>query len=136
MNEVIDRTGGVAREVNSFLIIAGGDVNKYDRDATQYYINKFKWLVISVEKKDISDKLRASFSIMMAGLYMNFPVKIVSISREWIDAGIIITSDDNLYAKFVCPAQKRAVDQIYFNPSKQALEQAIAFLVNKLIINN
>ncbi len=39
------RTGGVAREVNRFLIECAGDCAQYDRVATQVYYAKFRELL-------------------------------------------------------------------------------------------
>ena len=130
VNEVMTRTGGVAREVNRFLIECAGDGGKYDRDATQVYFAKFRKLLTGEGANDFVQELRSSFSIIMAGLHLHYPVPFSSIPALWRDSGIVVLADDDRTAQFVCPAQKRAVDELFHEPTHAALTEAVQFLVS------
>lgn len=130
---IMNATGGVAREVTRYIIECEENENRYELKSTAEYVGKLERLLTNQVGVKIDEKLRASFTITMVGLHLHYPVRISMIPAEWRNWGIVVSDDDG-FAKFVCPAQRRAVDQIYFNPSKQALEQAIAFLVNNINI--
>ena len=110
VTDVMTRTGGVAREVNRFLIECAGDGAKYDREATQVYYAKFRKLLTS-EGEPNSVKNPLLILHIMAGLHLHYPVPFASIPSLWKDSGIVVRAADAT-AQFVCPAQKRAVDEL------------------------
>lgn len=128
-NEVMTETGGVAREVTRYIIECEQQSKKYALSSTAEYVAKLSRLLTNQAGIKVDTKLRSSFTVTMVGLHLHYPDQIATIPAEWRNWGIVISDDDG-NAKFVCPAQRRAVDEIFFNPSKQALEQAIAFLVS------
>ena len=87
VDEVMRRTGGVAREVNRFLIECAGDGTQYDRVATQVYYAKFRKLLTAEGSAEFDVELRSSFSIIMAGLHLHYPVPFASIPALWKDFG-------------------------------------------------
>ena len=88
------RTGGVAREVNRFLIEHAGDPDRYDRAAAQVYNAKFRKLLTAEGSAEFDVDLRSSFSITMAGLHLHYPVQYASISPLWKDSGIVVLAAD------------------------------------------
>ena len=132
VDEVMRRTGGVAREVNRFLIECAGDCAQYDRVATQVYYAKFRKLLTAEGSAEFDVTLRSSFSIIMAGLHLHYPVPFASIPAVWKDSGIVVLAADGRTAQFVCPAQRRAVDELFYEPTHTALKEAVHFLVRNM----
>ena len=132
VDEVMRRTGGVAREVNRFLIECAGDCAQYDRVATQVYYAKFRKLLTAEGSAEFDVTLRSSFSVIMAGLHLHYPVPFASIPAMWKDSGIVVLAADGRTAQFVCPAQRRAVDELFYEPTHTALKEAVHFLVRSM----
>jgi hypothetical protein len=130
VGEVMRRTDGVAREVNRFLIECAGDGAQYDQVATQVYYAKFRKLLTAEGSAEFDVKLRSSFSVIMAGLHQHYPVPFASIPTLWKDSGIVVLAADARTAQFVCPAQKRAVDELFYELTHAALKEAVHFLVS------
>jgi hypothetical protein len=113
--------------VTRFLIQCGGNEGEYDTAAQSDYTSKFRKLLTSQGANEYSEQLRSEFSTRMAGLLLGFPVPWGLIRVELVNAGVVVQQGER--ARFVCPAQERAIDSLFQEAAHDALKQAVTFLV-------
>lgn len=122
------KTGGVCREVTRFLIQCAGNESEYNAAAQSDYTSKFRKLLTSQGANEYSEQLRSEFSTRMAGLLLGFPVPWGLIRSELVNAGVVVQQGE--CARFVCPAQERAIDSLFQEAAHDALKQAVTYLVS------